>query len=72
MESTDEYEKSLTKMTLEQLYQEADRITNTVPAAYDFSLVAQAEAVEMELKYRKYYEPQGYNRFQAGYLMFFT
>lgn len=72
MATSDEYAASLIKMTLGELKAESDRILNTPQKEYDFELLAQAQAVHDEMRYRKTYEPQGYTRFQAGFLMAFS
>lgn len=70
-QEADDYAKSLIDMTLEQLYAEQDRLEKTPPKEYDFTLMAKAEALLAEMKYRKYYQAKGYTRSQAGYLMAF-
>lgn len=72
MTASDEYAVSLIKMTLEELQAESDKILNTPQQEYDFTLLAKAQAVYDEIVYRQRYEPKGYTRFQAGYLMAFS
>jgi len=66
--------KSASEMEIADIEKELDEVTKWMEQStrhITFTNHGRAEELLDELKYRKYYEPRGISRFQAGQAMFY-
>ena len=64
--------KDQTTMSVKELEAEIDYINNMERKLINFEVLGRAEDLVGELRFKKYYEPKGYTRFQAGFLSALT